>query len=65
MILVGWDEGVKGMCVGEKRRLTIPSNMAYGANGYPPVIAKDATLVFNVQLIAINGDKTVPADGEL
>jgi FKBP-type peptidyl-prolyl cis-trans isomerase len=44
------------MCVGEVRRLTIPSGKAYGPRGYPPVIAAGATLVFNVELLDIDGE---------
>ena len=51
---LGWDEGVAGACVGEKRKLIIPSGKAYGRNGIPGVIGQDATLVFNVQLLSIN-----------
>ena len=53
--VIGWDEGVVGACVGEKRRLIIPSGKAYGMPGIPGVIGKDATLVFNVKVLAING----------
>jgi FKBP-type peptidyl-prolyl cis-trans isomerase len=52
-MIPGFDKGVLGMKVGEKKTLTLPPEEAYGADGRPPVIPPNSTLVFEIELLAI------------
>jgi peptidylprolyl isomerase len=52
-VIPGWDQGVTGMKVGGRRELTIPPDLAYGAQGSPPAIGPDATLIFVIDLLDV------------
>mmetsp|Transcript_62126 Transcript_62126/g.170694 ORF Transcript_62126/g.170694 Transcript_62126/m.170694 type:complete len:162 (-) Transcript_62126:351-836(-) len=52
-VIKGWDDGLRGMCVGEKRKLTIPSDLGYGDSGSGEAIPGGSTLQFDVELLDI------------
>jgi len=52
-VISGWDKGIVGMKIGEKKHLEIAPEDAYGANGVPGVIPPNSTLIFDVELLAI------------
>ncbi|KAF9125347.1 FK506-binding protein 2A [Mortierella sp. 14UC] len=54
-VIKGWDLGLRGMCVGEKRKLAIPPHLAYGDRSMGSSIPANSALVFEVELLKING----------
>lgn len=56
-VIQGWDEGVLGMKVGGKRTLTIPADLAYGADGSPPIIPGNSILLFDIELVGIGASR--------
>ncbi|XP_022848970.1 peptidyl-prolyl cis-trans isomerase FKBP15-1-like [Olea europaea var. sylvestris] len=57
-VIKGWDQGLLGICLGEKRKLKIPSKLGYGDQGSPPTIPGGATLIFDTELVGVNGKTT-------
>ena len=58
-VIRGWDEGLREMCIGEKRRLQLPPEYGYGATGAGGVIPPTAALVFDVELLDIDSPRVV------
>ncbi|KZV70690.1 hypothetical protein PENSPDRAFT_752356 [Peniophora sp. CONT] len=56
-VIAGWDQGLQGMCVGEKRTLTIPSHLAYGSRGFGNTIPANSALVFETELMGLEPHK--------
>jgi len=59
-VIPGWDTAFEGMHVGGKRRIFVPYQLAYGANGRPPVIPAKSDLIFDVELVAVSDKPPAP-----
>jgi len=57
-VIKGWDDGLQGMCLNEKRTLTIPSQLAYGSRGFGNVIPANSALVFDVELVGLESKRS-------
>jgi FK506-binding protein 14 len=55
-VIRGWDEGVLGMCIGEKRRLVVPPELGYGDRGAGDIIKGGATLIFDIELLKVEAE---------
>ena len=62
-VIPGWDQGVTGMKVGGRRELIIPPDLAYGAQGSPPAIGPDATLIFVIDLLDVKSGGSAQQNG--
>eukprot|EP00761_Pharyngomonas_kirbyi_P012063 gb/GECH01012090.1/.p1 GENE.gb/GECH01012090.1/~~gb/GECH01012090.1/.p1 ORF type:complete len:140 (+),score=37.16 gb/GECH01012090.1/:1-420(+) len=55
-VIKGWDQGMVGACIGEKRKLVVPYDLAYGERGMPPTIPEKATLIFESEIVDIENE---------
>lgn len=56
--IAGWDDGVKGACEGEKRRVIVPAHLGYGANGIENVVPPGATIILEMEILKV-GDRVL------